>query len=190
MDSEGPGEGVGQMTVLTATVALSILEPVPKGTQYDLDELARLSGLTVRTIRYYIQQRLLHASGHRGPGASYDAGHLARLRLIRRLQADTTLPTSRKSGIVSKRGRPPRHGETTTVQAPDVQGQRSHWERISLASRRRAPRPPAAFTGRESRRRAPDRGGPADPGRGRRAASRRRACANRGPARAEPPQPR
>ena len=61
---------------------------MPKGTQYDLDELARLSGLTVRTIRYYIQQRLLHTSGHRGPGAGYDAGHLARLRLIRRLQAD------------------------------------------------------------------------------------------------------
>ena len=54
---------------------------------YDISELAQLSGLTVRTIRYYIQQRLLPATGQRGPGAKYDTGHLARLRLIRHLQS-------------------------------------------------------------------------------------------------------
>ena len=104
---------------------------MPKGTQYDLDELARLSGLTVRTIRYYIQQRLLHASGHRGPGASYDAGHLARLRLIRRLQADhLPLAEIRRRLETGKTSAPRR---AAVEPATDAESDRSHWERIPLA---------------------------------------------------------
>jgi DNA-binding transcriptional MerR regulator len=53
---------------------------------YDIAELAAVSGLTVRTIRYYIQQKLVPPSRSMGPGARYGKGHLTRLRLIRHFQ--------------------------------------------------------------------------------------------------------
>ena len=63
-----------------------MLPKAPK--TYDIAELSDLSGLTVRTIRYYIQQRLLPSSQSMGPGARYAEEHLARLHLIRRLQRE------------------------------------------------------------------------------------------------------
>jgi DNA-binding transcriptional MerR regulator len=56
--------------------------------RYSLTELADLAGVTPRTVRYYLAQGLLPATGQSGPGSKYDDGHLARLRLIRRLQAE------------------------------------------------------------------------------------------------------
>ncbi len=53
---------------------------------YSIVDLARLTGVNVRTIRYYLAQGLLPASGESGPGAHYGDGHLDRLRLTRRLQ--------------------------------------------------------------------------------------------------------
>jgi DNA-binding transcriptional MerR regulator len=50
-----------------------------------IDDLARAAGVAVRTVRYYISQGLLPGPGARGRAAAYDAEHLARLRLIRRL---------------------------------------------------------------------------------------------------------
>jgi len=61
---------------------------VPDNERYSLTELADLAGVTPRTIRYYLAQGLLPAVGQSGPGAKYDDRHLARLRLIRRLQAE------------------------------------------------------------------------------------------------------
>jgi DNA-binding transcriptional MerR regulator len=54
---------------------------------YSIADLARLSGVNVRTIRYYLAQGLLPGSGESGPGAHYGEGHLDRLRLTKRLQA-------------------------------------------------------------------------------------------------------
>jgi DNA-binding transcriptional MerR regulator len=56
--------------------------------RYSLTELADLAGVTPRTVRYYLAQGLLPAIGQSGPGSKYDATHLLRLRLIRRLQAE------------------------------------------------------------------------------------------------------
>ncbi len=53
---------------------------------YAIGELAGLAGSTPRTIRYYVAQGLLPAPVGVGPGAHYTDDHLARLRLIRRLQ--------------------------------------------------------------------------------------------------------
>jgi DNA-binding transcriptional MerR regulator len=61
---------------------------VPDDDRYSLTELADLAGVTPRTVRYYLGQGLLPAVGQTGPGSKYDAGHLTRLRLIRRLQAE------------------------------------------------------------------------------------------------------
>lgn len=57
-------------------------------TDYSLPELASLSGVTPRTVRYYIAQGLLAAPDRVGPGAQYGDAHLSRLRLIRQLQAE------------------------------------------------------------------------------------------------------
>src|SRR6476646_7155502 len=59
---------------------------MPDDARYSLNELADLAGVTPRTVRYYLAQGLLPAVGQSGPGAKYDDRHLARLRLIRRLQ--------------------------------------------------------------------------------------------------------
>jgi DNA-binding transcriptional MerR regulator len=59
---------------------------MPTDDTYTIADLARLTGLSVRTIRYYIAQGLIPASGESGPGAHYGRGHLDRLRLTRRLQ--------------------------------------------------------------------------------------------------------
>src|SRR3954454_6336153 len=61
---------------------------MPDDDRYSLTELADLAGVTPRTVRYYLAQGLLPAVGQTGPGAKYDHRHLARLRLIRRLQAE------------------------------------------------------------------------------------------------------
>jgi DNA-binding transcriptional MerR regulator len=55
---------------------------------YSLSDLCDLADVTPRTVRYYISQGLLRSPGTSGPGARYDDGHLARLRLIRRLQRE------------------------------------------------------------------------------------------------------
>ena len=61
---------------------------MPDDDRYSLTELADLAGVTSRTVRFYLAQGLLPAVGQSGPGSKYDAGHLARLRLIRRLQGE------------------------------------------------------------------------------------------------------
>lgn len=61
---------------------------VPSDRTLDLTELCDAADVTPRTVRYYIQQGLLPAPESRGPGAHYHEGHVARLRLIRRLQRE------------------------------------------------------------------------------------------------------
>lgn len=56
------------------------------GAQYAIGDLAGLAGATPRTIRYYVAQGLLPPPVGGGAGAHYTDDHLARLRLIRRLQ--------------------------------------------------------------------------------------------------------
>ncbi len=60
---------------------------MPTETPYTIADLSRLTGLNVRTIRSYLAQGLIPPSGESGPGAHYGEGHLARLRLTKRLQA-------------------------------------------------------------------------------------------------------
>jgi DNA-binding transcriptional MerR regulator len=57
----------------------------------DINALSQETGISVRTIRYYLAQNLLPPPFGRGPAATYGAGHRDRLRLIRRLQ-DAHLP--------------------------------------------------------------------------------------------------
>jgi DNA-binding transcriptional MerR regulator len=60
---------------------------MPDEDRYSLTELADLAAVTPRTVRYYLAQGLLPAVGQSGPGSKYGGAHLARLRVVRRLQA-------------------------------------------------------------------------------------------------------
>ena len=61
--------------------------PVPRY-RYEISELEEETGIAARTIRYYISRGLLAPAYGRGPTATYDLGHLLRLRLITRLKEE------------------------------------------------------------------------------------------------------
>jgi DNA-binding transcriptional MerR regulator len=54
--------------------------------RYSLDELASLTGLTRRTVRYYIQEGLVDRPIGAGRGAHYTPAHLEQLLEVRRWQ--------------------------------------------------------------------------------------------------------
>ena len=54
--------------------------------EYSLSDLVKLTDVTPRTVRYYIEQGLLPSPSSLGPKATYTDAHLDRLRLIRKLQ--------------------------------------------------------------------------------------------------------
>jgi DNA-binding transcriptional MerR regulator len=70
---------------------------------YSLNDLARLADVTPRTVRYYVAQGLLPSPEVAGPATRYGEGHLARLRLIKRLQRDH-LPLAEIRGRIERLG--------------------------------------------------------------------------------------
>ncbi len=61
-----------------------------------IGELAERGGVTVRTIRYYIEEGLLPPPSRRGKYGDFDASYLQRLRLIQRLKEERlSLPAIR-----------------------------------------------------------------------------------------------
>lgn len=123
---------------------------------FDLPELADRAGVSIRTVRYYIQQGLLEKPEARGPGAHYTDQHLDRLLLIKKLQKEH-LPLSEirkaiESGVqpatptqsardyirtVLGHDTEPQQESFTLRETPIPYGKpttsRSQWERITLA---------------------------------------------------------
>jgi len=60
-------------------------------TELTLDDLAAMSQMPIRTLRYYIQEGLLPGPDTRGKFASYSRQHLERIEMIKRLK-DKYLP--------------------------------------------------------------------------------------------------
>jgi DNA-binding transcriptional MerR regulator len=60
---------------------------MPSDDLLHIDELARLGGVTRRTVRFYVQRGLLPGPEGLGRGAMYRREHLHRLRRVRDLQA-------------------------------------------------------------------------------------------------------
>src|SRR6188768_1872398 len=54
--------------------------------EYSLSDLVKLTGVTERTVRFYISQGLLPPPSQKGPNARYAEEHLDRLRLIKKMQ--------------------------------------------------------------------------------------------------------
>ncbi|TWD22926.1 MerR-like DNA binding protein [Streptomyces sp. T12] len=57
-------------------------ETTPQKREYRMAELARLAGVTVRTLRFYRERKLIPPPRREGRIAWYDDQHLARLRTI------------------------------------------------------------------------------------------------------------
>ena len=120
--------------------------------QLDLTELADRAGVSIRTVRYYIQQGLLPKPDARGPGAHYKEEHLDRLLLIKRMQrehlplaeirrvleastGETPAPRSAREYIHTVLGKPMLHEASPLYSAApeDRTSTRSQWERVTLA---------------------------------------------------------
>ncbi len=93
-----PAPGVGARGTLGRAVGQpppgrrSALPEAPDRYRYSIAELEEQTGINARTIRYYIGKGLLAPAYGRGPTATYDLGHLLRLRMIRHLQEVERLP--------------------------------------------------------------------------------------------------
>ncbi len=120
----------------------------------DLTDLADRAGVSIRTVRYYIQQGLLSGPEARGPGAHYSDEHLDRILLIKRLQkehlplaeirrvidssaAEVQAPASARDYIASVLGKPPAYVGEPVMSSPPPERYstapaRSQWERVAL----------------------------------------------------------
>jgi DNA-binding transcriptional MerR regulator len=119
----------------------------PAAPTWSLTDLARLADVTPRTIRYYISQGLLAAPTGISQAARYGESHLARLRLIRRLQREH-LPLAEiraRLGGLSDHEVDALLGEvaTSSARTPPVDSATDYIQRV-LAGAPRAPVAPAA----------------------------------------------
>ncbi|MCC6625371.1 MAG: MerR family transcriptional regulator [Deltaproteobacteria bacterium] len=87
-----------------------------------LKELCEESGVSERTVRYYMQQGLLAPAARSGPGVRYPASQLSRLRLIRRWQ-DEYLPLEQIRKLLSEL--PDAEAERLTSDRPPPAGAKS-----------------------------------------------------------------
>ena len=120
----------------------------------ELSELADRAGVSIRTVRYYIQQGLIPKPEARGPGAHYTPEHLDRLLLIKRMQKEhlplaeirrvlesagvEAAPRSAQDYVRSVLGAPTLGGvaeQTAPYAMSETRGvaARSQWERVTLA---------------------------------------------------------
>jgi DNA-binding transcriptional MerR regulator len=121
-----------------------MFQPMPDD-PYTIADLARLAGVTPRTVRYYVAQGLLPSPEAAGPGTRYSEGHLARLRLIRRLQRDhlplaeirsrlASLADEDVMGLVGERGdTPPATPAPTLAYVQDLMARSGVQPRVSAA---------------------------------------------------------
>jgi len=54
--------------------------------RYTAEQLAQLAGVSLRTVRYYVQEELIDRPLARGPGAHFTEKHLAQLKRCKLLQ--------------------------------------------------------------------------------------------------------
>lgn len=85
--SRSEGIDTGSLTGRLVPVGRTPTMPrPPERYRYPIAELEDETGISARTIRYYVSQGLLAPAYGRGPSATYDLGHLLRLRLIHQLK--------------------------------------------------------------------------------------------------------
>jgi MerR HTH family regulatory protein len=60
---------------------------MPRTGKYTAEQLAELAGLPLRTVRYYVQEKLIDEPLGLGRGSHFDDKHLGQLKRIKLLQA-------------------------------------------------------------------------------------------------------
>src|SRR5512137_291987 len=93
---------------------------------YGIAELAKLGGVTRRTVRYYVQEGLLPAPLGVGRGRHYGPAHLEQLLRVKALQEEGCSLTDIRAILA---GKPDGHGASRLPSAPS----RSPWTRLTLA---------------------------------------------------------
>jgi DNA-binding transcriptional MerR regulator len=83
-DLRGRGVRGDPLPVGSAAIGTGAVEPY----RYTMADLERETGLSARTIRYYITEGLLPPAKGRGVGATYGPAHLLRLRMVNRFKED------------------------------------------------------------------------------------------------------
>ena len=92
--------------------------------RYAIGDLARLAGVSRRTVRYYVQEGLIPPPLGVGRGNHYSAEHLEQILRVKAMQeAGRTLDEIRNFG------KAPRRGQATE----QSQIERSLWRRLTLA---------------------------------------------------------
>jgi DNA-binding transcriptional MerR regulator len=117
------------MTVDNMTVTVYIVFVSDNDRRYGIDELADLGGVSRRTVRFYIQERLLPAPLGVGRGSHYDRTHLERL-----LEVKAEQEAGRSLDDIRARRRPSSgHPGLAVAAAPGTSISRSAWRRLELA---------------------------------------------------------
>ena len=95
-------------------------------TRYAIGDLARLSGVSRRTVRYYVQEGLIPAPLGVGRGNHYSAEHLEQILRVKAMQeAGRSLDEIRNAGKAPRRA--------AAARAEQSQIERSLWRRLTLA---------------------------------------------------------
>lgn len=101
---------------------------VPERYRYSMQELEEQTGISARTIRYYVAKGLLAPAYGRGPTATYDLGHLLRLRLIRRLKDGERLPLAEIQARLAQLS----DDDIEALLGVETQPAEDRWRRIAL----------------------------------------------------------
>jgi DNA-binding transcriptional MerR regulator len=100
---------------------------VTDSVRYAVGDLARLAGVSRRTVRYYVQEGLIPAPFGVGRGDHYGAEHLARILHVKAMQdAGKSLDEIRRA---SSGSRP--KGQPQPAAEPPIE--RTLWRRLTLA---------------------------------------------------------
>ncbi len=68
------------------------MQAIPDSPRYSMADLEAATGLTARTIRYYVTEHILKPAQGRGPASAYSKDHLLRLKMIEELKTTENLP--------------------------------------------------------------------------------------------------
>jgi DNA-binding transcriptional MerR regulator len=97
--------------------------------QYAIGDLARLAGVSRRTVRYYVQEGLIAAPHGVGRGNHYGPEHLDQILRVKALQeAGKTLDEIRRAPAGRRAAR-----SSVAPAAEEIDVRRSLWRRLVLA---------------------------------------------------------
>ena len=117
------------MTVDNATVTVYI-RGVADTVRYAIGDLADLGNVSRRTVRYYVQERLLPAPFGVGRGNHYGQEHLDQLLRIKALQ-EAGRSLEEIKGALGQRPGGPAHAQVKSEAEAPVD--RALWRRLSVA---------------------------------------------------------